>query len=159
VRGTMSRNDVPLTMVSLRTMDGVLHESLVVARVVTGVLITIGGLALLLAAVGLYGVVSYVMQGRTREFGVRIALGAGAGSIRRLVLGYGVRLAVVGGVAGTALGLLALRALGTMIVGGGSTLPLILAVAVVLGAVTLGACMIPARRAMRSSPAIALRAE
>jgi xylulokinase len=66
---------------------------------------TIGALAILLAAVGLYGVVSYVMQGRTKEFGVRMALGASRASITRLVLVYGMRVALGGGIAGAALGL------------------------------------------------------
>ena len=112
VRGLMSRNDVPLTLVQLRTMEDILRNSLLVTRAVSNIVMTIGILAVLLAAVGLYGVVSYVMAGRTREFGIRLALGANPSSITRLVLGYGMRLAVIGGAAGIILGLVALRLIG-----------------------------------------------
>lgn len=159
VRGTLSRNDVPLTLVQLRTMEEILQSSLGAARAVTGVLMTLGLLALLLAAVGLYGVVSYVVAGRTREFGVRLALGASPASLTRLVLGYGARLTLIGGAVGIILGLGALRLLGSMLFGSQSPVSVALGVGLVLFVVTLAACAIPMARATATSPASALRAE
>jgi predicted permease len=159
IRGSMARNDVPLTLVQLRTMEDVLRNSLVVTRAVSRTLMTIGILAVLLAAVGLYGVVSHVMAGRTREFGVRLALGASPSSITRLVLGYGLRLAVIGGVIGMVLGLAALRLIGGMIFGSWSAAPIGAAVAFVLCAVMLFACALPAMRATATPPATALRSD
>jgi putative ABC transport system permease protein len=159
VRALMGRSDVPLALVGLRTMEEVLRTSLAVSRAVSATLVTIGILAVLLAAVGLYGVVSYVMAGRTREFGVRRALGASHASIVRLVLGYGMRLAAVGGVVGAGLGLVAIKAIGAMLFGSWSAVPIVLVVALVLAAVTLAACAIPALRATATSPAVALRSD
>ena len=159
VRGSMSRNDVPLALVRLRSMEEIVRTSLVVTRAVSDTIMTIGILAILLAAVGLYGVVSYVMVGRTREFGIRIALGASPSSITRLVLGYGMRLTLIGGVVGMILGLGALRLIGSMLFGSWSAVPIAAVVGLVLCTVTLVACMIPAVRATATSPATALRTE
>ena len=159
VRGSMSRNDVPFTLVQLRTMQEILHSSLAVSRAVSQTLMAMGVLAIALAAVGLYGVVSYVTAGRAREFGVRLALGATPSSITRLVLGYGVRLAVIGGAAGLILGLAALRGMESMLFGSWAFAPLGVVVGVVLCTVTLVACAIPAIRATAVSPAMALRAD
>ena len=159
VRGSMARNDVPLTLVGLRPMEEILRTSLVVTRAVSDTLIAIGVLAVLLAAVGLYGVVSYVMAGRTREFGIRRALGASTSSITRLVLGYGMRLTVIGATLGVLLGLGALRLISGMLFGSWSFLPIAAVAGAVLAVVTLVACAIPALRATAASPASALRAE
>jgi putative ABC transport system permease protein len=159
VRGTMARNEVPFRLSQLTPMEGILRESLAVSRAVSQVLLVLGGLAILLAAVGLYGVVSYVMTGRTREFGIRLALGATPGAIARLVLGYGLRLAVTGGMAGLLLGLGALRGLESLMFGSWGSAPLGLVVAAGLGVVTVAACLLPAARAVRVAPASALRAE
>ncbi len=159
VRGAMARNDVPYALVRLQTMEEILHASLTVTRAVSRTLMTMGLLALLLAAVGLYGVVSYVMTGRTREFGVRLALGATPRSIARLVLGYGMRLALIGGVVGLALGVGATRLIQGLLYGSAgfaSSVPLF---ALVLGGVTLAACAVPAIRATAASPASALRSD
>jgi putative ABC transport system permease protein len=157
VRGAMSRNDVPFTLVGLRTMREVVRSSLAAPRAVSGTLMAMGILAITLAAVGLYGVVSYVTAGRTPEFGVRLALGATSSSILRLVLGYGMRLALVGGTVGLALGLGALRVIEGMLFGSWTYAPLGAVVGMVLGAVTLAACVIPAIRASGVSPSTALR--
>ena len=118
-----------------------------------------GLLAVLLAAVGLYGVVSYVMAGRTREFGVRLALGATPSALMRLVVTYGLRLAAVGGTVGLALGFGALRLIESLLFGSSSSLSLGAVFGVVLLAVTLIACALPALRATRTPPSTALRAE
>jgi predicted permease len=159
VRGSMSRNDVPLTLVQLRTMEDVLRMSVAVSRAVSDTVIAIGILAVLLAAVGLYGVVSYLVAGRTREFGIRRALGASTSSIARLVLGYGMRLTVMGGILGLLLGLGALRLISGMLFGSWNFLPIAALAGIGLLLVTLVACVIPAGRAIAASPASALRSD
>jgi hypothetical protein len=144
-------------LVGLQTMREVVRSSLAAPRAVSGTLMAMGILAITLAAVGLYGVVSYVTAGRTPEFGVRLALGATSSSILRLVLGYGMRLALVGGTVGLALGLGALRVIEGMLFGSWTYAPLGLVVGGALGAVTLAACIIPAMRASGVSPSTALR--
>ena len=159
VRGSMTGGDVPFTLTQLRPMEDILRGSLAITRAVSDTVLVIGMLAVVLAAVGLYGVVSYVMAGRAREFGIRIALGASGPSITRLVLGYGLRLAVIGGVAGVLLGLAALRLIGGMLSGSWNTVPVTSAAVVVLALVTVVACLIPARRATAMSPVAMLRLE
>jgi putative ABC transport system permease protein len=116
--------------------------------------------ALLLAVLGVYGVMAYTVAQRQREIGVRLALGAAPSGIRRLVLGQGGRLAL----AGTALGLLAAVAVGKLL---GSLLfgvsaldaPTYIAVPLILGGMTVLASWLPARRAMRVDPLVAMREE
>ena len=159
VRGAMAEGDVPLSLSRLDSMGEVLQGSLFLTRAVSDTVLVIGLLALLLAALGLYGVVSYVMAGRTREFGIRIALGAGAQNITRMVLGYGLRLALIGGTIGVLLGLGALRLISGMLGGTWSSTSMTAAAAVLLSLVAILACVIPARRAAATSPAAMLRAE
>jgi putative ABC transport system permease protein len=159
VRGSMSGNDVPFALAGLRTMEDVLQMSLIVSRAVSQTVAVMGMLAILLAAVGLYGVVAYVMAGRTREFGVRLALGATPSGIMRLVVNYGLRLAAIGGIAGLALGLGALRLIQSLLFGSWTSASLGIVFGAVLCGVTLVACALPAVRATRTSPASALRVE
>lgn len=117
-----------------------------------------GLLALVLAAVGIYGVIAYTTRQRTREIGIRMALGARSADVFRLVLGNGVRLIVAGLATGLALSLLLTRFLRTILFGVGATDAITFtAVALLLTAVALLACYIPARRAMRVDPTAALR--
>jgi len=117
-------------------------------------------LALLLGAIGLYGVLSYVVAGRTREIGVRMALGAEAGDIMRLVLDQGLRLVVPGLALGFVAALVATRALSGALYGVSLVDPLALAgVCALLGFVSLVACYLPARRAVRVDPCVTLRSE
>jgi putative ABC transport system permease protein len=114
--------------------------------------------ALFFAVLGLYGVVSYLAAQRTHEFGVRIALGADARDVRRLVMADGLKLAGWGAAVGLAGGAGLARLLSGLLVGVPVSHPLVFAaVAAVLAAVVLGACYAPARRAMHTSPAEALR--
>ena len=127
----------------------------------TGVLLSVfGGVALLLATVGLYGVVSYGVSQRTHEIGVRIALGARAADVVRLIVGQGVRMAGIGLAAGVLLALALGRLLGSLLYGVDPADPLTFAgVATLLLLVAAGASWIPARRASRLEPTRALRAE
>jgi ABC-type antimicrobial peptide transport system permease subunit len=124
---------------------------------------TLGGFAVLglvLAAVGLYGVISNLVAHRTAEFGIRLALGAKPGDVLGLVLGTGVKLTVVGLVAGAGLAYALIRLLGSEMPRMAGADPATLAlVALVLFAVALFACYWPARRATKVDPMVALRAE
>jgi len=119
-----------------------------------------GFLAMLLAAVGIYGVVAYTTRQRTREIGIRMALGAEKLQIYRLVLRQGLRLTLSGLVVGTALSLAFTRFLKSRLFGVSETDALTFAsVGLLLAAVALLACYIPARRATKVEPTLALRAE
>ena len=159
IRSVLSRSDLPLTLMRIRTMEDILESSLSVTRAITVTLAVVGALAALLAAVGLYGVVAYITSGRAREIGVRLALGATRRSISRLVLGYGLRLTLIGGLLGTVGGLAAVQAMGGMLFESAGALALVSAVWLVLCAMTLAACAVPSWRAMQIAPASALRAD
>jgi predicted permease len=117
-----------------------------------------GLLALILAAVGIYGVVAYSARQRTREIGIRMALGADGADVMRLVLGQGMRLTVAGLGLGLGLSLVLTRFLRSELFGISATDPLTFAgVALSLGGVALAACYLPARRAVRVEPTVALR--
>ena len=119
-----------------------------------------GLLALVLAAVGIYGVTAYTTRQRTHEIGIRMTLGASKQDILRLVLGHGLRLTLVGVVLGLAASFALTRYLKSMLLGVTSTDALTFSsVAILLCAVALFACFIPARRAMRLDPMVALRYE
>ena len=117
-------------------------------------------LALALAVIGLYGVVSYSVASRTREVGIRMALGANASAITRQLAGDGVRLVLIASVVGLALALLVSRLLGNLLVGSQTTdLAAFLGAPLVLCATALLASYLPARRASRADPVAALRAD
>ena len=119
-----------------------------------------GGLALVLAAVGLYSVLAYDVAQRTREYGVRVALGAQSGDVMRMVVGRGISIAVVGGAAGTIVALLAGRLIGPLLFQTSPRDPLVFAVVLtVVTGVALLAALIPAQRALRVDPIVALRAD
>ena len=120
----------------------------------------VGGISLLLAAIGLYSVMSYAVSQRTQEMGIRMALGAERGDVLGLVLREGLRLTVPGLLAGSVIALAAARIVGGMLVNVSASDPLTFAsAAAFLGLVAALASYVPALRATRVDPMIALRAE
>jgi predicted lysophospholipase L1 biosynthesis ABC-type transport system permease subunit len=143
------------TVASLKT---VLVESIARDRFFTLLFAIFGSLALTLAGVGIYGVLAYSVRQRTQEIGVRMALGARAIDVLRLVSGGGMKLVAIGAVIGTAAALMLSRVLASQLYGITPTDPLTFAAAVLfLGVIALLAIYIPARRATRVAPMIALR--
>ena len=150
--------DQPVTRVT--PLDELIAGSLARQRFLTGLLGVFSALALLLAAIGIYGVVAYNVGQRTTEFGVRLALGALPGDVLRLVLGRCARLIGAGLGVGLALALAAGRMLSAELYQTKSYDPLVFAaIAGLLALVALIACLLPARRATRVDPMAALRSE
>ncbi|HSL83150.1 MAG TPA: FtsX-like permease family protein, partial [Thermoanaerobaculia bacterium] len=136
------------------------HDSLAPQRFVTGLLAAFAGLALVLAAVGLYGVMAYAVGRRTREIGVRTALGARRGDVLALVLRQGAGLIVLGLALGALLAWGLARALAGLLYGVAPGDPVTFAgMAALLAVAALAATWLPARRAARLDPTEALRAE
>jgi predicted permease len=147
-------------MYDIRTMDEIVSGSLAARRFAMVLLGVFAGLALVMACIGVYGVVSYINSQQTHEIGIRMALGADRRAVMRMVLGEGVRMALVG----VAIGLLAAlgltRLMANMLFGVSTHDPLsFAAVAAILILVTLAACSIPAHRATKVDPLVALRYE
>jgi predicted permease len=152
--------DPNLPVFGERTMDDLVSASLAQRRFALQVVGGFGLLALLLAGIGIYGVVAYSVSQRTREIGIRLALGASSGAILRWVFGQGMRLTLFGLGAGLAGALVLTRLLRGLLFGVATTDPLTYAgLALLLAAVALLACYVPARRATKVDPMVALRYE
>ena len=151
------------TIYDVRTMQEIAAESMSSQRFTMILLGTFAGLALLLASIGVYGVISYSVTQRTHEIGIRIALGAEKRTVFRMVIAQGLRLAVAGLAIGAAAALILARVLSSfshLLYGVGAGDPLtFVAVSLMMTAVVVSACYIPARRAMRVDPMTALRHE
>ena len=147
-------------IVYVRTMDTQLASIISVVRMLTTMLAVFAAVSLIIATLGQYAVLAFAMKRRTREFGLRMALGASAHQILGSVVGEGLRLTVAGLAIGFALSLLAARALRSVLFGVSPTDPATYTgVVVVLAAASLMACWLPARRASRVDPMQALREE
>jgi len=150
--------DLPLE--NVQTMDKLLGDSVADSRFNTALLSLFAVVALLLAAIGIYGVLAYTVAQRTSEIGIRMALGAQRSSVLRLVVGNGVTLAVIGVAIGAAVALVATRSLERLVFGVSTTDPGVFTfVALALTAVAATAAAIPALRASRVDPIVALRSE
>jgi putative ABC transport system permease protein len=160
VTEAIRQTDPSLPGTQVMTLDNLLSQSVSPQRFSAVLIGILAGLALVLSAVGIYGVMSYTVGQRTQEIGVRMALGAQPGDILSLIVGRGVALAMTGITVGL-LGALALtRFLSSLLFGVRAKDPIIFgSVALLLMLVALAACYIPARRAMKVDPMVALRYE
>ena len=160
VRREVSTIDATLPITETRTMEEVLSDAQSKPRFLTLVLTLFAGVALVLAAVGIYGVISYSVAQRTKEFGIRMALGAQQRKVVSLVLGRGLLLVIIGLVVGLVGALALTRFLSGFLFGITATDPVTFAVvSVLLAGIAILASYIPARRATRVDPLVALREE
>jgi len=158
VREVVRRLEPNLPLPELRTLEETVSASTWAARVGVALLGGFAGLALALAAIGVYGVTSFQVAQRTREIGVRMALGADGADVLQMVLRGAARLVALGLAIGLGLALLAGRSLESLLYGVSGSDPLTLAIVPgLLGTVALGACLVAARRATRLDPLEALR--
>jgi putative ABC transport system permease protein len=157
IRREIQSIDPDEPVANVRTLDTVISDSVAPRRLAAVLLGVFGSIALLLAAVGTYGVISYLVVQRTHEIGVRMALGAQRRDVLRLVVGHAVKLVGIGTVLGLILALLSTRALSTLLYGIGAFDPGTFAiVTVLLAGVAFLASYLPALRATRADPIIAL---
>jgi predicted permease len=160
VEETIHQLNPELPLFNVNPLSVTMQLGTLFGRVAATFAASFGFLAMVLAAVGVYGVVAYTTRQRAREVGIRMALGAEKGDIYRLVLGQGFRLTLAGLVVGTALGLAFTRLLKAQLFGVRETDAITFAsVGLLLAVVALLACHIPARRATRVDPMVALRYE
>lgn len=160
IRGEVAAIDRRLPLYAVKTMSEQISSTLWQQRMAAGLIGLFGSLALLLAAIGLYGIVSHWVALRTREIGIRLALGARASSVIRMVIRQGLWLAAQGIALGIASALLLTRMMSSLLYGISTTDPMSFATAsILLAGVALGASFVPARRATRVDPMVALRCE
>ena len=160
IREIVGRVDKTQPIFRIATMEEVVNASVSTRRITLVLLGLFSGLALILAAIGIYGVVSYSITQRSKEIGIRIALGAQRGDVIRLVLTQGGKIAVAGIVIGSAAALGLTPLLSKLLYSVSAIDPATFAaVAVVLGFIAMAACYVPARRILRVDPLISLRHE
>jgi putative ABC transport system permease protein len=158
IRRIVQAMDPTLPIVNLRSMTDVFDESLSRPRFLAQLLGVFAGLALLLAAIGTYGILSYSVTERRREIGIHMALGATRRNVLGMVLGQGMRLTIAGLVAGLAAAFVLTRLLQSQLFNVKPSDPMTIAsVAAMIAAVALAACYIPASRATRVDPMVVLR--
>lgn len=160
VKSQIWKVDKAIPVTKLRSMPEVMAASLGAQRFNMTLMGIFAAVALVLAAVGIYGVVSYSVTQRTHEIGIRMALGAGSGDVLKIVLRQGLTLAGLGVGIGLGAALAVTRVMSTLLYGVSTTDPIVFAtISIVLAGVALGATFIPARRAAKVDPMIALRYE
>jgi len=160
VRGEVQALDPRVPMFGVKTMDDHKTYALWAPNMAASFSLAFGVLAILLSAVGLYSVMAYVVSQRTREVGIRMALGANRADVMKLITRQGMRLAAVGVGIGLLLALALAQVLSSLLIGvSGYDVTTFLLVPAMLGAVALLACYLPARRATKVDPLVALRYE
>lgn len=160
LRNEIQNMDATLPLYDIKTLTEHMNIPLFPARMAANVLGSFGVLALVLAAIGIYGVMSYVVAGRTREIGLRMALGAQLRHVRQLILRQGMMLAGIGLILGLAVVFVLARFLTSMLYGVSPSDPVtFVGISFLLAMVALLACYLPARRAARIDPMIAIREE
>jgi putative ABC transport system permease protein len=160
VRARILDTDQLTAITRVRTLEELVSASVAQPRFYALLLALFAGIALTLAVIGIYGVMAYAVSRRTHEIGIRMALGAEAGRIQRLVIGQGMLLVGVGVLFGLLAARLLTRVLGDLLFGVKPSDPATFAlIALVLAGAALLACWLPARRAARVDPLIALRCE
>ena len=160
IRRTVRSIDKDLPVTDVESFPKAVVASVAQERFRTLLMSSFSGIALILAAVGIFGVISYSASQRTHEIGIRIALGAQQHNVLRLILGQGTKLALLGLGAGAVAALLLTHLMASLLYGVSATDPLTFgAVCIILLAVAVTACYLPARRAMRVDPMVALRHE
>jgi putative ABC transport system permease protein len=160
LRSEVQGLDPTLPLYNVQPLTDHMNVPLFPFRMAATVLASFGVLAILLAAIGIYGVMSYIVAGRTREIGIRLALGAQLFAVLKLVLGQGLRLAAIGVGCGLVGAYLLTRVLASLLYGVSATDPAtFVVVSLLLIAVALLATYIPARRATKVDPLVALRYE
>jgi predicted permease len=156
----MRKLDSTLPLDDVKTMETVVRENVAQDRIISMLSLAFAVLATVLAAVGLYGVLAYTVAQRTREFGLRMALGADGGAVRTIVMTQVIKMAIVGGVVGLLIALGVGRAAKSLLFGMEGYDPMVLAIATfALALVALGAGFLPALRASKIDPMTALRYE
>jgi ABC-type transport system, involved in lipoprotein release, permease component len=160
VRSQVQALDTNVALTNMNTIGELIDQGLWAPRMGAGLLTVFGGLALLLAVVGVYGVLSYSVNQQTREIGIRMAMGAQSAGVLRLVVGQGMRLALAGLTLGLLVAFAAMRVLSSLLFAVSAHDPLIFSgVSLVLAVAAILACYVPARRAARVDPLVALRYE
>jgi putative ABC transport system permease protein len=160
VRQAVSAVDSTQPIAFVRTAETILGTEVAYPKFATFLFGIFGGIGLALASIGIFGVVSYSVSRRTREFGIRMALGATPGNVLRLVITSMGRVLIIGFVLGTILSVVSTRALADKLEGLGTTNPIVLLVVIAtLAIAALAACTLPARTATQIQPVEALRHE
>jgi ABC-type antimicrobial peptide transport system permease subunit len=160
LRAAVGEVDTTLPIVRLRTMEEVFQDAVQRPRFLAVLLVVFATLALVLAAVGTYGILSYIVTERRKEIGIRMALGADRATVLRMVLRQGLTLTGIGLAAGIAASFLVNRLLSTMLFNVRPNDPATIAgVTGIIALVALVACLVPARNATRVDPLVVLRQE